>query len=85
MQLLFALQEHSDLRLWVSKFLIVEFAQLVTFALKCVLNQLFVHLVSTVLKPRLLCYLVLQALSALATGLLQALIAVPASEVASVS
>ena len=85
MQLLFALQEHSVHRLWLDLLLIVVHAQLAILALKCVLSQLFVHLATTVLKLRLQCYLVLQALSALVTGLLQALIAVPASEVASVS
>jgi hypothetical protein len=85
MQRLFALQEHSVHRLWLDLLLIVVHAQLAILALKCVLSQLFVHLATTVLKLRLQCYLVLQALLALVTVLQQALIAVPASEVAIVS
>ena len=85
MQLLFALQEHSVHRLWLDLLLIVVHALLAILALKCVLSQLFVHLATTVHKLRLRCYLVLQALLALVTVLQQALIAVPASEVATVS
>jgi len=81
---LFALQVHSDLKLWQDQLLIVAHAQLVILALKCVLSLQFVHLAITVLKPPQLCCLVLQVLLALATALQQVLIAVPASEVVTV-
>jgi hypothetical protein len=81
---LFALQEHFDLRLWVEMFLIVVNVQLAILAQRCVLSRLFVHLATTVLKNPLCRYLVLLALSALVTALLQERIAVLASEVDSV-
>ena len=52
---LFAPQEHSDLKLWLNLLMTVVNAQLAILALKCVLSRLFVHLVTTVPKPPLLC------------------------------
>jgi hypothetical protein len=82
---LFAPQEHSDLKLWLNLLMTVVNAQLAILALKCVLSRLFVHLVTTVPKPPLLCYLVLLALLALVLVLQRSLIAVPALEVDTVS
>ena len=82
---LFAPQEHSDLKLWLNLLMTVVNAQLAILALKCVLSRLFVHLVTTVPKPPLLCYLVLLALLDLVLVLQRSLIAVPALEVVTVS